>query len=208
MSQQYAQDYGQAVGEGVAKGAAAGAQEQASGMCSCNVLDREFVKSIPGILKVVQMVLSLIGFICVTTGNKLICPYGSAFGWYEFVSMGAFWSTFALYLLYLLKCQDRCCACPWLNWNFIELIYLGIVIICWFIAAIVMAVQNCGQGGFQAGSAFGFFALAAYGANEYFVARTWWAARQEARNGTTGGTGNLDPSQPQFSDPEMGGNKY
>ncbi|XP_063592532.1 CKLF-like MARVEL transmembrane domain-containing protein 4 [Penaeus indicus] len=72
--------------------------------------DPIYFRSIPGILKCVQMVLNLVGYICVMCSVQSDAYTAS---WFSFVSMTGFWVTGILLVLYLMHVLEKFHMVPW-----------------------------------------------------------------------------------------------
>ncbi|KAK3085369.1 hypothetical protein FSP39_002235 [Pinctada imbricata] len=64
-------------------------------------LDRSYPRSIPAILKIVEIVLCLITFICASANYAFSCCYGG--GWVQFVAMSALITTLLFFLFHLFR---------------------------------------------------------------------------------------------------------
>ncbi|XP_055346331.1 plasmolipin-like isoform X2 [Paramacrobiotus metropolitanus] len=142
--------------------------------------DHSYVRSIPGILKLVQLLLMLIAFILAAAAWSSDWRYflhyciGSA-GWAKFVTITGFIITLILLCLYLFHLIERLYQ---VNWLFVELIYCGIVAILLFIAGAVMIPYAEVDGTRGACTFFCWLAMLAYGADAFFKFKSW-------RNGET-----------------------
>ncbi|KAK2588275.1 hypothetical protein KPH14_004298 [Odynerus spinipes] len=116
-----------------------------------------YIRTLPGILKVIQVVLNLLGFICIT-----VSKYGnhSRGGWFNTVAMIGFWFTGVLLVLYLFHIVEKFSKIPWLK---IELIFCGLWAFFYFIAASLSADYGRVSEAFAAAAFFGFCAVIAYG---------------------------------------------
>nr|KAG5712961.1 hypothetical protein BaRGS_021755 [Batillaria attramentaria] len=141
-------------------------------------IDRAYVKSIVGILKVVAALISLIAFICCASGRSDNCDdaYSSTYNYFEFVSITCFLTIIALWFFFVLTLNRRVFF-KLVPWPLVELIYLAVFIIFYLIANIVIAAQSCGKDSNKAAAAFGFFALFALAGHAFFTFRDWRAGR-------------------------------
>uniref|UniRef100_A0A3B4ZSI0 Plasmolipin n=1 Tax=Stegastes partitus TaxID=144197 RepID=A0A3B4ZSI0_9TELE len=73
-------------------------------------LDVSFIKSIPGILMVVEMLLGLIQWALIASVNYGWAP---AFIWVMFVAVGLWITTTILYVMTLFSIQQRLTGLPW-----------------------------------------------------------------------------------------------
>ncbi|KAK3732041.1 hypothetical protein RRG08_026428 [Elysia crispata] len=149
-------------------------------------IDKTYVKSIIGILKVVAAVLSLIAFICVASGRSENCDdkYSSTYNYFEFVSISAFFTLLIFWMIHTITLSSRLFfkLVPWL---LVDLIYCAVYIVFYFIANCVLAAQSCGKDNNKAGTAFGFFVLFCYGGNAFLGFRDWQSSRQQRPADTT-----------------------
>ncbi|XP_049872195.1 CKLF-like MARVEL transmembrane domain-containing protein 4 [Pectinophora gossypiella] len=116
--------------------------------------DPVYARTIPGILKVVQVVTSLLGFICIQFSSLSYYSKGSYFSW---ISMIAFWFTGILLGLYLFHIVEKFYKIPWLK---IEFIFCAAWSFLYIIAASLACTVN--DKPHSAAAFFGFVATAAY----------------------------------------------
>lgn len=126
--------------------------------------DPSYVRTVPGILKIVQMVADILGFICVVSSRD---SYHS--GWYDFVAMTGFLLTGTLLLFYFFHLIERLHMLPWL---LIEFIYCTLWTLFFFISAVLVATRPY-TGGYIAGAVFGFVATVAYGYDAFLKFMGW-----------------------------------
>ncbi|XP_060810948.1 CKLF-like MARVEL transmembrane domain-containing protein 4 [Amyelois transitella] len=125
--------------------------------------DPLYVRTIPGILKVVQVLSSLIGFLCIQCSRYSHLSKGSYFIW---ISMFAFWFTGILLFLYLFHMVEKFYKIPWLK---IEFVFCALWTLLYLIAAsLATTVYN---GGYSAGAFFGFVATLAYAIDAFLKYR-------------------------------------
>nr|CAD7447253.1 unnamed protein product [Timema bartmani] len=74
--------------------------------------DPLYIRTIPGILKVVQIVLNLLGFICISVSWGATTSRGS---WFNTVAMTGFWFTGIMLALYLFHVVEKFYKIPWLK---------------------------------------------------------------------------------------------
>ncbi|XP_063224463.1 CKLF-like MARVEL transmembrane domain-containing protein 4 [Bacillus rossius redtenbacheri] len=119
--------------------------------------DPLYIRTIPGILKVVQIVLNLLGFICIT-----ISPYRyhSRNSWFNTVAMTGFWFTGIMLALYLFHIIEKFYRIPWLK---IEFCFCALWTFFYLIAASLAADQGRYDEASGAAAFFGFVAMVAYG---------------------------------------------
>ncbi|XP_015914632.1 plasmolipin [Parasteatoda tepidariorum] len=157
--------------------------------------DPAYIKTIPGILKIVQCVVSLIGFICVQT--VAYAAYSSPGGWYGFVAMTAFWVTLLLIIGYLFHIIERTHFIPWV---LVELIYSTVWTVFFFIAGCVAASRGGMDPAWGAASFFAFVAMLLYGYDAYERYMHWrngGIAQGERTTNTTNAPSNA-PSYPTY----------
>lgn len=118
--------------------------------------DPSYVRTIPGILKIVQMVTDLLGFICITVSSY---SGNSRGGWFNTVAMGGFWITGFLLGFYLFHVIEKFHKIPWLK---IEFIFCALWAVFYLLAASLAADYARLSEGFGVASFFGFVALVAY----------------------------------------------
>ncbi|PNF26063.1 hypothetical protein B7P43_G06390 [Cryptotermes secundus] len=119
--------------------------------------DPLYVRTIPGMLKVAQIVLNLLGFICITVSYGAITSRGS---WFNTVAMGGFWFTGILLALYLFHVIEKFYRIPWLK---IEFVFCTIWTFFYLLAASLAAANGRYDEAFGAAAFFGFVAMVAYG---------------------------------------------
>lgn len=133
-------------------------------------LDKMYMKSIDSILKIAEMVLSLIIFICVTSH-----PYYSHIGggWVQFVSISCLITVLILWIFFMLRIIYKLPG-PWM---LIILIYYVVYCVFYLISFLVCAIQagkyGSGTGGLIAGAVFCVIILVVLGADTFFQFRKW-----------------------------------
>ncbi|CRL00589.1 CLUMA_CG013849, isoform A [Clunio marinus] len=117
--------------------------------------DPSYMRTIPGIIKFVCVVLNLLGFICIVVSkfNGL-----SRAHFFNTVAMTGFWFTGILLIFYLFHVVERYFRIPWIQ---IELIFCALWTLLYLIASITVSTVN--SGAFTAAAFFGFCAMIAYG---------------------------------------------
>lgn len=132
------------------------------------VIDRSYYRGIPGILKYCEMGFCLIAFICVTA--SLTCSvWFTSSGYFNFITMAALITTLFLYIIFLFKLQKRVFRCACIHWPLVELCYYSVLSILLFFGDLFLSLHACLMSQ-QAGVAFGWFALIAYGVDLVFAA--------------------------------------
>lgn len=124
--------------------------------------DPSYVKTIPGILKVFQVLCSLIGFICILC-SRLSVSKGSYYSW---ISMIAFWFTGILLGFYLFHIVNKFYKIPWLK---IEFVFNALWTLLYLLAAIL--VVTVGDNAHSAAAFFGFVATLAYSIDTFLKFR-------------------------------------
>ncbi|XP_067905165.1 CKLF-like MARVEL transmembrane domain-containing protein 4 [Heterodontus francisci] len=140
--------------------------------------DSDYLRSSFGILKILEVVLALIAFICIETVKECL-PCGALY-FFEFVSCTAFVVTGVLLLMFSLNLHTKV---PQINWNLTDLINTVVSAVVFFIASIVLAGMNHNRKGEIAAVVFGFLAAAVYMVNSYLAVKIW---RLNARRQTGG----------------------
>uniref|UniRef100_UPI00398E8924 CKLF-like MARVEL transmembrane domain-containing protein 4 n=1 Tax=Pristiophorus japonicus TaxID=55135 RepID=UPI00398E8924 len=130
--------------------------------------DTDYLRSVFGILKLLEVVLALIAFICIETVKECL-PCGGLY-FFEFVSCTAFVVTGLLLLMFSLNLHTKV---PQINWNLTDLINTVISAVVFFIAAIVLAAMNHKRKGEIAAVVFGFLAAGVYSVNSYLAFKIW-----------------------------------
>ncbi|XP_030575288.1 CKLF-like MARVEL transmembrane domain-containing protein 4 [Archocentrus centrarchus] len=132
------------------------------------VCDVEYLKSYFGILKLVEVVLSLISFICIET-IMMCSPCGGVY-FFEFVSCSAFVVTGVLLLIFCLNIHTKV---PHINWSLTDLVNTGASTLFFFLSSLVLACINHNTGAEIAAVIFGFLVTAVYGINAFLAVRRW-----------------------------------
>ncbi|CAB1432220.1 unnamed protein product [Pleuronectes platessa] len=128
--------------------------------------DVHYLKSYFGILKVVEVVLSLIGFICIET-IMMCSPCGGVY-FFEFVSCSAFVVTGVLLLIFCLNLHTKV---PHVNWSLTDLVNTAASTFFFFLSSLVLACMNHNSGAEIAAVIFGFMVTGAYGINTFLAVR-------------------------------------
>jgi len=135
--------------------------------------DPGYVKTIPGILKGVAVILNLLCFICVMCAS----PYykEKAIGeWFTFVAMTAFWVTLVLLLMYLFHAIEKFHVIPWLM---IEFGFTALWTFFYFTAALAAAVEGSHSSALAAAAFFGFVCMLVYGYDSFLKFKGWRAGQ-------------------------------
>ncbi|CAH1250173.1 CMTM8 [Branchiostoma lanceolatum] len=144
-------------------------------------LNIDYIKSIPGILKVVELLFGLIVWACVAS-----YVYAGGQHWVMFVAVTSWLFTLLYFIFCLLSLRDSMPIVSTFNWNLIETVYSAIVTFLYFIAACVQA-GTTGVGGnsfmatghystYAAAAAFAFLVTIAYGVDTFFAFQSWRGA--------------------------------
>lgn len=140
-----------------------------------------YYKTVPGIIKIVQLV---IGVICMGCGSPVYINYGHFF---LFVVVVCFLITLLLCFAILVSLKNITPKLPWLEG---ELIYTAAAVLLYLIAAIVELAMSTSYpknialqviGSYDAYIAAGVFALfntTAYGVGAFFLYQEWRSTRQ------------------------------
>ncbi|CAD5122304.1 DgyrCDS10742 [Dimorphilus gyrociliatus] len=156
---------------------------------SSSMFDVNYIKSIPGLLKIAQIVLSLITFICASVKSSFVKEGG---GWVQFVSMTALIICTVLLIFYVTSLINKLPG----PWPLIEFVYYGVYTLFYFIAFVVAAAQGTKYkiDAGKAAAAFSFFTLGTFAVDTFFKFQTW-------RTGQPMVTINK-PAEPAGSNPE------
>ncbi|XP_065162816.1 CKLF-like MARVEL transmembrane domain-containing protein 4 [Atheta coriaria] len=118
--------------------------------------DPLYLRTVPGILKLCQVILNILGFICIeASGVHSSASRGSFF---IFVATTAFWFTGILLVFYLFHVIEKFFKIPWLK---IEGIFCATWVLLYLIASCLAATYAVE--GFRVAAFFGFCAMVAYG---------------------------------------------
>ncbi|CAG9121825.1 hypothetical protein JYU34_002975 [Plutella xylostella] len=121
--------------------------------------DKTYIRTWPGALKAAQVLLSLLGFICIQCSRFNNNGKGAFFSW---ISMVAFWFTGILLGLYLFHFVEKFYRIPWLK---IEFVFCGLWAFFYLLASsLAVSVYDSAH---EAAAFFGYGACAAYLADCY-----------------------------------------
>ncbi|XP_042202744.1 CKLF-like MARVEL transmembrane domain-containing protein 6 [Callorhinchus milii] len=120
-------------------------------------LRTSYLRSRLGLLKLAEVVLSLLAFIL----EELVqnCLKCNALYFFEFVSCSAFLLTLLLLLMMATSLMDKL---DRVNWQKVDFFYTALIALLFLLASIVFAALNDGTGLEQASVAFGFLATIAF----------------------------------------------
>lgn len=130
--------------------------------------DPFYARTLPGILKIVRMVLDLLGFISIMCSG--VYAWLSRASWYSFVSMTGFWVTGILLLFYFFHLIERAYFLPWM---LMESIFCAIWTIFYLIAACLVAALGGAIEAYAAAAFFGFSAMLVYGFDAFLKFKGW-----------------------------------
>ncbi|KAM4643258.1 CKLF-like MARVEL transmembrane domain-containing protein 4 [Amazona ochrocephala] len=143
--------------------------------CDLNYLQGTF-----GRIKLAEMVLALIAFICIETIME--CSPCKGLYFFEFVSCSVLVVTGVLLLMFSLNLHVRI---PQVNWNLTDLVNTGLSTFFFFIASVVLAALNHKTGAEIATVIFGFLAVAMYAVNTYLAIKKWRVNSRQQNSGQT-----------------------
>ncbi|XP_066493959.1 CKLF-like MARVEL transmembrane domain-containing protein 4 [Tiliqua scincoides] len=128
----------------------------------------DYLRGAAGRLKIAQVVLALISFICIETIME--CSPCEGLYFFEFVSCSASVVTGVLLLMFSLNLHARI---PQINWNITDLTNTGLCAFFFFMASVVLAALNHKKGAEIAAVIFGFLATAVYAVNSFLDIKNW-----------------------------------
>ncbi|XP_034029607.1 CKLF-like MARVEL transmembrane domain-containing protein 7 [Thalassophryne amazonica] len=126
-----------------------------SGMSAADggLLNLGYARSVPGLLKIAQMVALLISFLCV------YCARGwtswAAFLFLELVALSFFVVLLTFFLVSIFRLQRKM---PCINWMLTEFFHYALGTLLIFIASVVAAVKSAGASALVTAWVFGFIA--------------------------------------------------
>ncbi|XP_037381595.1 CKLF-like MARVEL transmembrane domain-containing protein 7 [Talpa occidentalis] len=118
------------------------------------LLDRVYPRTYSALLKVAQMVVLLLAFICVRSSLLQWISY-SAYSYFEVVTICNLIMILAFYLVHLFR-LDGVFTC--ISWPLSEFLHYLIGTLLLLIASIVAASKSSNESGLVAGAVFGFMA--------------------------------------------------
>lgn len=116
-------------------------------------LNLGYTRTIPGLLKIGQMLALLVAFLCVRCARGW--PSWAAFQYFEVVSL---WFLIALLIFFLMHLFRLQASMPCINWPLTEFFHYSVGAVLVLIAAIVAAVKSGGVSALVVASVFGFIA--------------------------------------------------
>lgn len=135
--------------------------------------DPGYIRTVPGIIKAVCILVDLVCFICVMSATVYYREH-SVGEWFVFVCMTSFWVSLILLLMYLLHAIEKFHVIPWLM---IEFGFYALWTFFYFAAAVAAAVQGPYSSALGAGAFFGFLAMFLYGYDAFVKFRGWRAGQ-------------------------------
>ncbi|XP_059194975.1 CKLF-like MARVEL transmembrane domain-containing protein 7 [Centropristis striata] len=116
-----------------------------------SVLNTGYTRTIPGLLKIGQLLALLVAFLCVRCARGW--PSWAAFQYFEVVTLWFLIAFLIFFLMHLFRLQAKM---PCINWPLTEFFHYAVGAVLIFIASIVAAVNSGGVSALVAGSVFGF----------------------------------------------------
>lgn len=123
--------------------------------------DPSYIRTVPGYLKIAQIALDLLGFICIEASG--VFSYHSRGSWFNFVAMTGFWVTGILLAFYLFHLIEKFYRVPWIKFEFGYCVLWSVF---YLIAACLAVTYNIEA--YIAAGFFGFCAMVAYGIDAFF----------------------------------------
>uniref|UniRef100_W5LZQ0 CKLF-like MARVEL transmembrane domain containing 7 n=1 Tax=Lepisosteus oculatus TaxID=7918 RepID=W5LZQ0_LEPOC len=121
-----------------------------------------YARSLPGILKIAQVLVLLVAFLCVH-----LCSNWTNYDAYRYFEVVTVWFLIVFLIFFIMHIFRLQSKLPCINWTFTEFLHYAIGTILIFIASIVAAVKSHGVSCLVAGSVFGFIAT-------FLLAVTLW----------------------------------
>ncbi|KAG8562590.1 hypothetical protein GDO81_015741 [Engystomops pustulosus] len=134
--------------------------------------DMIFLRSIPGILMMVEIVLGLLVWALIADTYYYAVP---AYGWVMFVAILCWILTIILFVIILLQLQRRLSVIPWPLTIFVYHVVATVLYITAFISC-AASVRRFGFSAYNKAAAASFFAclvMIAYGASTFFSFGEW-----------------------------------
>ncbi|XP_061421630.1 CKLF-like MARVEL transmembrane domain-containing protein 7 [Lethenteron reissneri] len=140
----------------------------ASGGQNPGLVDKDYPRTLSGLLKIVQMVLVFVAFLCISC-SRTWTNY-SALRYFETTTLWFFFTVLILFIIFLFRLHKRI---TFIHWPLTELIHYVISFILLLIASITVAANAGSIGSLIVGTIFGFLATGAYGFGAWFTYRSW-----------------------------------
>uniref|UniRef100_A0A1B6CLX8 MARVEL domain-containing protein n=1 Tax=Clastoptera arizonana TaxID=38151 RepID=A0A1B6CLX8_9HEMI len=120
-------------------------------------LDTDYLKTRSGSLKIVQVALDFLGFLCISISGYALTSQGNFF---DFVTVFGFWFTGILLVLYVFHVVEKFFKIPWIK---IELVFCGVWTIFYLIGSTFVAGLMSYSAAMGVAAFFGYLAMIAYG---------------------------------------------
>ncbi|XP_072249602.1 CKLF-like MARVEL transmembrane domain-containing protein 7 [Leuresthes tenuis] len=115
------------------------------------LLNMGYTHTIPGLLKMGQLLALLITFLCVHCARGW--PSWAAFQFFEVVALWFFFALLIFFLMHLFRLQGKM---PCINWPLTEFFHYTVGTILIFIASIIAAAKSSGVSALVVATVFGF----------------------------------------------------
>ncbi|XP_059172335.1 plasmolipin-like [Physella acuta] len=125
----------------------------------------EYVRTVPGILKIAEIVVNILVLICASIDYW--SPAGG--GWVQFVAVTALITTLINFLMHFFDVYSKFS----FQFNFVLFIYYCVIVVLYLIAAIVCAVRAPYWPAVGAAAFFAFVAVILYAVDTYLMYRMW-----------------------------------
>ncbi|XP_037085764.1 plasmolipin-like [Pollicipes pollicipes] len=145
--------------------------------------DRTMLTSKEVLLKIAEMVVCVIGTICVACASN---PYVSQAGFFEFVASTGIIIAIILAVLYVFHLREKLAGL--LRLNVVEMFYAGIWCFFFFAASTACVVHGSSymyQEALIAAGFFGYIAMVLYGIDAFLMFHAWRTARTMTAEPTT-----------------------
>ncbi|KAL3860812.1 hypothetical protein ACJMK2_010878 [Sinanodonta woodiana] len=143
-------------------------------------LDRLYIRSVKAVLKIIEVVLDIIAFICAVW----VYWVNLGGGWVQFVTMSAFITTLIFFFFHLFRIIYKLPG----PWGLIELIYYVLYSVMLLIAGIVAAANAIYHSSIGATAFFTFAAFVVYCVDTYLLFRGWRFTSTTTRETTASAT--------------------
>ncbi|XP_038653817.1 CKLF-like MARVEL transmembrane domain-containing protein 6 [Scyliorhinus canicula] len=158
-----------------------------------------YLKSLRGMLKVAQVILSFVAFILEEVVNS--CMSCHALYFFEFVSCSAFLLTTFLLIILATCLQSKL---DRINWRLVDFTYTAVISLFFLIASIIFATKNDGSGVEKTSVAFGFMATIAFVLD--VLRHLWqegppWKEKKDKPAEPNKGTGNVKGETEPLNEP-------
>ncbi|XP_036395554.1 CKLF-like MARVEL transmembrane domain-containing protein 7 [Megalops cyprinoides] len=117
------------------------------------ILNLGYARSLQGLLKIAQVIVLLIAFLCVHCEPRWT-DY-SAYRYFEVVTVWFLIAFLIFFFMYIFRLQKKI---PCINWTLTEFLHYAVGAVLILIASIVAAVKSSSISALVAGSVFGFIA--------------------------------------------------